>query len=66
MLPSTASCKGKQAGLKDILDSIMDHLKFPNEEDTEWCSEVESTVTSLESECEITVCTSVGIARRDT
>ena len=42
----------------------MDQLKALKDDDTDWCSEVESTVEGLESEYEITVCASVGIARR--
>ena len=45
--------------LKVILDSILDQLKCLKREDADWCSEVESTVATLESEHEIAVHTSV-------
>ena len=50
--------------LKVILDSTLDQLKALKDDDAEWCSKVESTVEGLESEYEITVGASVGIARR--
>ena len=50
--------------LKVILDSTLDQLKALKDDDADWCSEVESTVEGLESEYEITVSASVGIARR--
>ena len=50
--------------LKVILDSTLNQLKALKDDDADWCSEVESTVEGLESEYEITVCASVGIARR--
>ena len=50
--------------LKVILDSILDQLKCLKREDADWCSEVESTVATLESEHEIAVHTSVGVSRR--
>ena len=50
--------------LKVILDSTLDQLKALKDDDADWCFEVKSTVEGLESEYEITVCASVGIARR--
>ena len=50
--------------LKVILDSILDQLKCLKREDADWCSEVETTVATLESEHEIAVHTSVGVSRR--
>ena len=50
--------------LKDILHSTLDQLKAFKDDDADWSSEVETTVEGLESEYEITVCASVGIARR--
>ena len=50
--------------LKVILDTTLDQLKALKDDDADWCSEVESTVEGLETEYEITVCASVGIARR--
>ena len=50
--------------LKVILDSSIDQLKSLKADDAEWCSEVESTVDTLESKHKIIVCDSVSIARR--
>ena len=51
--------------VKGYSRQYLDQLKSLKEDGAEWCSEVESTVKSLESDHEITVRTSVGIARRN-
>lgn len=50
--------------LKVILDSTLEQLKSLKDDGAEWCSMVTSTVENLESQYQIIVGTTVGVARR--
>lgn len=50
--------------LKTILDSVLEQLKSLKLDGAEWCSEVEKTVATLQTEHDITVRDTVGATRR--
>jgi hypothetical protein len=52
--------------LKIILDSVLDQLKSLKLSDAEWCSDVEKTVATLQTEHDIIINDAVGVTRRST